>query len=383
MKVQKFKKGMILILVIISFFYNFSLNCETRKQKESFSLFKKNIKKILIEKNIPGMAIAIVKNNEVVFKHCFGMANIEKNIPVDENTLFPIGSSTKPFTSTLISMLVSDKKMSWEDPITKFLPEFKLTIDSKNKNLQVTLRDLLSHRTGFNHMKLVQQIFSGKKGLTREIILNKAISFKPINKFRKKHNYSNISMLAAGIASGIAYGKKWDIALYSRLLEPLGMINTTTSSVKVINKSNFAAGYMNRGGKISKIPFIDLDCIAPAGGLISTLNDMIKWLKFINGKGIVNNKQLVNQKDLFETWKKHIEVKKELYPEAHYGLGWFITNWNKYKVVEHAGNSMGYSAQVAYIPELNISFVMLSNVLPNPLQMKIKNMVWKMVCNNK
>jgi CubicO group peptidase (beta-lactamase class C family) len=373
-------KGTVIMTILLAVIIMGSLgsfNWSTENTIKGIPSLTTKIKEIIKEKNIPGMALAIVRGEMVVFKKCFGLANIEKRTEVTERTLFPIGSSTKPFTSNLVALLVSRGKMNWNDPIIHYLPEFKLAIDSYDKKKQVTIRDLLSHRTGFFHMDLVQKIFSGEKGWTREKLLKEAVKYKPIDEFRKVHNYSNISMLAAGMASAKAAGEHWDDLMSSLLFNPLGMNNTTTITSKALENTNLATGYMNNGGENVPAPLINLDGIAPAGGIFSTLHDMIQWVKFINLKGIIHGRRLIDEKELIETWKSHVKVKENLIKDTEYGMGWFLTKWREYKVVEHPGNSMGYSAHVAFIPKLDLGFVLLSNVLPNPLQFTIRNMIFE------
>ncbi|MHC4120311.1 MAG: serine hydrolase domain-containing protein, partial [Planctomycetota bacterium] len=176
------------------------------------------------EHDIPGLAIAVVERDKIVLSRAFGFADRKKTIPVTEDTIFPIGSNSKPFTSTLISMLVTEGKMRWDDPIIKYLPEFKLRIRSDNNGDQVTMRDLLSHRTGFFHMELTGKAVNWgqdpnwgpedeSQPYTRASLLKAAVRCKPMAPFREKHIYSNISMLAAGVASGVAYGTDWDSLL--------------------------------------------------------------------------------------------------------------------------------------------------------------------------
>ncbi|MGB2864985.1 MAG: serine hydrolase domain-containing protein [Sedimentisphaerales bacterium] len=342
------------------------------------------------EHNIPGLAIAVVKRNKVVLSRAFGFADQKKMIPVTEDTIFPIGSSSKPFTSTLISMLVTEGKMRWDDPIIKYLPEFKLRIKSDNNEDQVTIRDLLSHRTGFFHMELTGKAVNWgqdpnwgpedeSQPYTRASLLKAAVKYEPMAHFREKHLYSNISMLAAGVASGIAYGTDWDSLLEEKMFKPLGMKNSSSFISEILNNQNVAVGYMKKGEEFKVASFINMNVVAPAGGINSSLKDVSNWLRLLLCEGVYEGKRLIEEKELRETWTKHIAGADVggIMPGADYGLGWFLTKQRGYLVAEHGGNALGFSAYIALIPDKGVGYVMLSNALPNPIMgNNLSNMVW-------
>jgi len=173
--------------------------------------------------HIPGMAIAVVKDDELVLAHGFGVTNIETETAVTPETIFAIGSSTKAFTATLVGMLVDEGKMDWDDPITEYLPYCEFDIDSEDENAEVTIRDLLSHRTGFVRMGLL--FASGK--IPREEVLHDATAAEPFAGFREKFYYSNVMYMAGGIAAEKAAGTDWDTLIADRIFEPLGMESTS------------------------------------------------------------------------------------------------------------------------------------------------------------
>ena len=342
------------------------------------------------EHNIPGLAIAIAERDKIVLSRVFGFADRNKMIPVTEDTIFPIGSSSKPFTSTLISMLVTEGKMRWDDPITKYLPEFKLRIKSDNNGDQVTIRDLLSHRTGFFHMELNGKAVNWgqdpnwgpedeSQPYTRASLLKAAVKFEPMARFREKHLYSNISMIAAGVASGIAYGTDWDSLLEEKMFRPLGMKNSSSSIGEILNNQNVAVGYMKKAEEFKVASFINMNVVGPAGGINSSLKDVSNWLRLLLCEGVYEGKRLIEEKELWETWTKHITGADVggIMPGADYGLGWFLTKQRGYLVAEHGGNALGFSSYIALIPDKGVGYVMLSNALPNPIMgNNLNNMVW-------
>jgi CubicO group peptidase (beta-lactamase class C family) len=321
--------------------------------------------------HIPGMAIAIVKDDEVVLAHGFGMANLEAETPVTPETIFAIGSSTKAFTSTLVGMLVDEGKMSWDDPITDYLPYFDLNIDTEDPNAQVTLRDLLSHRTGFTRMGLLSA--SGK--LPREEVLRAATAAEPYAPFREKFYYSNEMYMAAGVAAGKAAGSDWDRLVGERILKPLEMNSTTTSVGQVGEDPRLSVGYLwdEDIQAYERRPMRNVDNIGPAGAINSNVLDMAQWIRLQLGRGEYERRRLISEEQIRETWTSHIPISQGV----SYGLGWMIREWEEQLVIEHGGNVDGFSAEVALLPESNLGFVLLANTSVTPLQQLSVNMVWE------
>jgi CubicO group peptidase (beta-lactamase class C family) len=355
----------------------------SKKSLQELSLALENKMK---EYQIPGLSIVVVKGDEVLMCEGLGWTSLEKRIPVTETTVFPIGSSSKPLTATLVSMLVSEGTMHWDDPVTKYLPYFDLKIKSSNPEDQVTLRDLLSHRTGFFHMELIQKAINWGQNpewdlesdpirTSRQALLKAAAAFEPKDIFRTKNNYSNISMVAAAEASGKAAGLEWDALMKKRMFESLGMTNTTTSITQIKDSRIMAKGYLKGEDDCLPAMLLNMDVVSPAGGINSCARDMANFLRLLLNGGVYKGKRLIDKAEIEEMWETHIEG--ALMPGSSYGLGWFIRSWNEHRVVEHAGNSLGYTANIALIPELGIGYVMMSNVMPTPILETIDEIVWE------
>ncbi len=337
--------------------------------------------------SIPGLAVAVISEEGVVLEKLIGYADPEQEIAVTRETVFPIGSASKPFTSTLAAMLESDGTIDWDDPVTRYLPYFVLPIDSPEKDAKVTLRDLLSHRTGFFTMDLTAKAanwqqdpdYDVEQRLSREGLLRAAMEYEPITPFRERHNYSNVSMLAAGMACGVAAKQDWDALIVERMFEPLGMDDSSTSLAKIRPDQQVAIGFIGFTGTMEPAMPIDLDMVAPAGGLNSTLEDVTTWMQFLLARGQHGGRRLASEEALLETWAPHVPGADlgGMLPGAEYGLGWFVRTWKDHTVVEHGGNSLGFSAMVALIPERGVGFVMLSSALPNPLQNSLGDRVWE------
>jgi len=321
--------------------------------------------------HIPGMAIAVVKNDEVVLAQGFGVSDINTETPVTPETIFPIGSSTKAFTSTLVGMLVDEGKMDWDNSITDYLPYFTLEIESTDENAAITIRDLLSHRTGYTRMGLL--IASGE--IPSEEVLLAATAAEPYVGFREKFHYSNVMYMAAGIAAGKAANSDWDTLVDRRIFQHLGMDSTTTSVTEAQKDPHLSLGYLwdEDIQAYKHKPIRNVDNIGPSGSINSNVFDMAQWVRLQLGRGEYGGKRLISEEQIEETWTSQIEIAEGI----SYGLGWMLREWEGQPVVEHGGNVDGFSAEVALLPESDLGFVLLTNASVTPLQQTSVNMVWE------
>jgi CubicO group peptidase (beta-lactamase class C family) len=320
--------------------------------------------------HVPGMAIAVVKDDEVILTYGFGIASVEKETPVTPETIFAIGSSTKAFTATLVGMLVDEGKLDWDDPVTKYLPYFQMNIESSNESAELTLRDVLSHRTGFTRMGLL--IASGQ--IPIEDVLLDATKAEPYVPFREKWYYSNVMYMSAGVAAGKADGTDWDTLVTERIFEPLGMNSTTTSVTQAEEDSRLASGYLwdEDLQAYEYRPMRNVDNIGPSGAINSNVIDMVQWLRLQLNRGEFEGDRLISEESLRETWTTQIDITENV----GYGMGWMIQEWEGQPVIEHGGNVDGFSAQVAMLPESNLGFVLLTNASASTLPPSAVNIVW-------
>ena len=311
------------------------------------------------EAHIPGMAIAVVADDRVVLTRGFGLARLEDEVPVTEETLFAIGSASKAFTATLMGMIVDQGEMAWDDPVTDHLPDFDLQVEGG----EVTLRDLLSHRTGFTRMSL---LWAAGRNVPRKAILDTATRAEPLAGYQKKFLYNNVMFLAAGEATAAAAEQDWDSLLAERLLQPIGMKHSNTSVTLSQEDPRLAHGYtwIEESEQFQRKPMVVLDSIAPAGAINSDAKDMAQWLRFQLGQGEIDGQRLIAAETLAETRKAH----NPIVPTVDYGLGWFLREWDGQPLVEHGGNIDGFCSQVAFLPESGIGYALLMNVTGSALQ---------------
>lgn len=314
------------------------------------------------EAHVPGLAVAIVSGDERILAEGLGMADLASGREVTAETIFAIGSSTKAFTATLVGMLVDEGKMDWDDPVTKYLPDFVLQLDAEDEDAELSIRDLLCHRSGFTRMGLLWA--SGKA--SREKVLQTARAAQAWAPFRSAFHYNNVMFLAAGEASARAAGTGWDELVTTRLLEPLGMESTTTSIRAAQKDARLAQGYLwnEETEEFKALPMRSLDNIAPAGAINSNVIEVAQWIRLQLGRGEFEGRRLVSEAALEETWSPQIDVGGSV----DYGLGWMLREWRGRKLVEHGGNIDGFACQVALLPEEDLGMVVLLNVTASPLQ---------------
>lgn len=321
------------------------------------------------EYHIPGMSIVVVHDGSVVLSRGFGVTNLDTNDPVTDETLFMIGSSTKAFTATLVAMMVDAGKIRWDEPIATYLPYFDPKVDSEDPDARITVRDALSHRSGFSRMSMLLTA----QGMPPREVLEVAGTAEPYDGFRKAFHYNNIMFLASGTASATVAGTDWHKLLRKRIFKPLGL--KSSSSISSKTKGTLHAGYTwdEDLAKHDAQPILPIDVAGPAGSIVSNANDMGRWLTFLLGRGEFDGNRLVTRASLEETWKTNITLTEGI----DYGMGWFLREWEGRKVVEHGGSIHGFGAQVALIPEEGLGFALMTNLTATPLQQESLAIVWE------
>jgi CubicO group peptidase (beta-lactamase class C family) len=334
-------------------------NFEQRLARVTEELDKKRI-----ANHIPGMALAVVKDDKVVLTRGFGLADVQTGRVVDGETLFAIGSTTKAFTAALAGILQDEGKLDFDDPVTKYLPYFELNLEGPDSegDATVTLRDLMSHRTGFTRMSM---LWVGGE-VPREKLLRTAVNAEPWTGFRESFHYNNVMFLAAGVATGAAAGADWDELMHKRIFGPLGMDSTNLSTTKAQANEHLALGYEWNEDKLEYTHKImrDLVAIAPAGAINSNANDMAQWIRLQLGRGEIDGERLISEQALVETWAPNIAINDSM----DYGLGWMLREQSGTRVVEHGGNIDGFAAQVTLFPDENLGYVLLMNTTMSSLQ---------------
>ena len=366
-------KHLILILILILF-----VCFPTHAQTDTIPAFVKDsldnyITKAMKDWEIPGMSVCIVKNGKPVLIKGYGIKELGKTDPVDENTLFMIGSNTKAFTATAIATLDAENKLSLDDKVTKWIPEFKL--ENKAAGEQAIVRDLLCHRIGF--MTFQGDFTYWTSNLTRMEVIEKMSHIKAVYPFRSKWGYTNASFLTAGEIIPKVTGQKWEDYIRERIFIPLGMKNSLALSKDFPAASNKAEPYSRADGKLVKIPYCLIDNLAPAGSIASSASDMSKWVMMQIDNGKFEGREIVPLKAIQSIRYPNsimgngtVQFNKSNF--TLYGLGLVLQDYEGRRIISHTGGVNGYVSSVTMIPAEKLGIIILTNTDQNALYEALK-----------
>jgi CubicO group peptidase (beta-lactamase class C family) len=311
---------------------------------------------------VPGLAIAIVKDGRVVLMKGYGVRELGKEDKVDENTLFIIASNSKLFTGTALAKLDYEKKLSLNDKVTKFIPWFRL-YDSSATTM-ANIRDMLCHRIG---TKTFQGDFTfWDSNLPKDSIVWKMRYLKPVGEFRQDYGYCNSAFLVAGQVLEKVTGTSWENYVQQNILTPLGMTNTYMNTAGLAGRSNVAFPHNNLYSPLTKIPFDNVDNLGPATSMVSNVKDLSKWIMLQLDSGRYNGRRILPWEVLRATRDANILTgsrKSTAYPTHFraYGLGVYSTDYAGRQVYWHTGGAFGQVTNVCFVPEENLGITILTN----------------------
>ncbi|MBO9595294.1 MAG: serine hydrolase [Niabella sp.] len=314
------------------------------------------------EWQIPGLAIAIVKDGQVILQKGYGVREMNKPGTVDENTLFMIASNSKLFTGTAIAKLDHEKKLSLNDKVTRYLPWFRMW-DSTTTQL-LTLRDVLSHRLG---TRTFQGDFTfWDSNLPKDSILWKLRYLKPPGQFRQDYGYCNAGFLTAGRILQQVTGQTWEQYVQEQILTPLGMHNTYMNTAGMAQRNNVALPHSNMFSALTVLPFDQIDNLGPAASMVSNVKDLTRWLRLQLDSGRFEGNRILPWEVLQRTRDANITVnnrKNNHYPIhfVTYGLGVYAADYNGRQVYWHTGGAFGFVTNLCFVPEEKLGIVILTN----------------------
>jgi CubicO group peptidase (beta-lactamase class C family) len=310
--------------------------------------------------DVPGLALAVIADGKVIWAKGFGQRDVENRLPMTADTLLPIGSITKSFTTLLMGMLVDEGKLEWDKPVRTYVPEFRAADELLTSRL--TPRDLVTHRTGLPRHDL---LWYNNNELTREQIVSRLGYLGASEDLRSRYQYNNLMFLAGGFLVEELTGQPWEDVAKARVLGPLGMTRSTFWSAEAAKDADHARGYREDDGKILLMPFREVGNMGPVGSISSSANEMANYAMLQLSRGKFGGKQLVQPATLREmhTPQQAISALPDQ-PEngpASYGLGWVIDTYRGRLRVAHGGNIDGFSALLTLFPNDGIGIVALSN----------------------
>lgn len=328
------------------------------------------VEKAMAEFKAPGAAVVIVKDDEVIYVKGFGVREKGKPEEVTPQTVFPIASCSKAFTSTALAMAVDEGKLNWDDKVRNHLDYFRLSDELADR--EVTIRDLLCHRTGMpRHDMLWAGLDLGTPDLIRR--WGKGSSS---TSFRSTWEYSNVPFTTAGIIAGKMNDADWASAIKKRIFKPLEMTHSSVTAADGQAAADHATPHYLTFGKIVKpVKWDVIDNAGGAGCVNSTAEDMGHWLRFQLAEGKYGTKRLLSSRALRETHTPQMLMKLEgvwamYFPPkitrfATYGMGWFVHDYRGITCISHGGTLTGIRAQVMMVPEKKIGVFVVCNVRPS------------------
>jgi len=342
-----------------------SMSPRALSAKNALEDFDPTVRKALQDYEVPGIAIGVIVDGQLVYSKGFGYRDVEKKEIVTPETLFAIGSGTKGFTSFLAGLLIDEGFLEWDAQVNDLLPDFRL-YDSYATH-HMTLRDLLTHRSG---MPRHEYVWYNSK-LTRKELMQKLRYLEPASELRERYHYNNLMYSTAGYVIEQITQKSWEELISERIFAPLEMKSSLFSIEDVQKSSNFASPHLQKEDKLIRIGFRDISVIGPAGSIHSNVPDLTHWLQLHLNEGVYNGVSLINQSTLQEMHSPQVIIsgtpEHEEVPFSTYGLGWDVLSYRGHYLVGHDGGAEGFTSWISLLPKDGVGLIILTNKNLTPL----------------
>lgn len=331
-----------------------------------WAAFDRYVAKAARDWKVPGMAIAVVKDDSLVFARGYGVETLGKPARATEHTRFAIGSTTKAMTTAALAMLVDEGKLKWDDRVIDYLPDFRLYDPYATR--ETTVRDLLTHRTGLASVDLLWAVRENQYSAPE--MVRRLRYVKPTASFRSTWQYNNNVYSIAGLLIEKLSGMPWQDFIRARVFTPLGMNETIPLVSMLPGQPNVSTPHALEGDSVVTVPIRSTDAVASAGSVWSSVSDMSKWMRFMLDSGRVGDKRLIQPATFREIIAPQIRAPMAEYPALElakpnffsYALGWFVQDYNGQTVWMHTGSIDGQCAIIGLIPSKRIGVYVLENL---------------------
>lgn len=341
-----------------------SAQTNTKAATPDWRAFDRYVEQGARDWHVPALAIAVVKDDSLVFAKGYGVLEIGTTTRADEHTRFAIGSTTKAMTSAALGMLVDEGKLRWDDKVIDYVPDFRLYDPYVTREL--TIRDLLTHRSGLGSTDLLW----ARWNYPMAEMVRRLRYVKPASSFRSQWDYQNVVYAIGGMILERVSGMPWETFVRQRIFTPLGMNETEPLVSAIKGKPNVAVPHAERNDTVRVVPVRSTDAIAPAGSVWSSVSDMSKWMRFILDSGRVGSQRLLTPATFHELITPQIAAPFDEYPALQlarphifaYGLGWFVQDYQGETVWMHTGSIDGMCAIIGLIPSKRLGVYVLENL---------------------
>ncbi len=352
-----------LLYVLLFILISERLIAQPLSSRQIDSLAEKTLKTF----NVPGIAVAVVKDGKIIHAKGYGVRSLQSNLKVDEHTLFGIASNSKAFTAAALAMLIDEKKISWDDKVTDYIPEFRLYDPYVSDAF--TIRDLLTHRSGLGLGAGDLMFWPDSNSFSRKEIIHNLRYLKAVSGFRTKFDYDNLLYIVAGEVVAKVSGISWEEFIETRIMKPLNMKQSAASFARLPDNTNIIDPHAPVNGKVQVIRRDWSNNANAAGGIYSNLTDMSNWVIMQMENGLYGDslkKRLFSNEVHEEMWAPQtiIPTRGPSPYNTHfasYGLGWFLADVKGYKQVSHTGGLAGIVTQVTLLPELKLGIIVFTN----------------------
>ncbi len=358
-KIMKNKYLMLLICLLHLMVLNaFSQDVDLIKKLDGFDQYMaENLKNW----NMPGVGVGIVKNGKLAFVKGYGYRDYEKKLPITANTLFQIASNTKLFTAMSVGMLVNEGKLEWDKPIRNYVPSIQFYNNELNST--VTVRDMLSHRTGISRHDMIWY----KSNFNRTELFEKLKYLEPTQPLRQGYLYNNLMYAASGHIIDLIEGKKWEAYLQEKIFQPLDMKSTVFNIADMLKQPDYFVPYNEKRDTtiLYKIPYLeDTDGMGPAGSIISNITDLSHWVIARMNNGKFNGKQVIPEAVISATLEPAMAYHNASLDRGWnevmnpiYGMGCDVMAYRGHQIVMHGGDLNGIHSQISYMPQDSIGVI--------------------------
>ena len=319
------------------------------------------ISEAMTQWKVPGLAIAVIRDGELLLAKGYGYRDLERQLPVTENTLFAIGSNSKSFTVTVLGMIADQGKLDWDEPVRTYMPDFQMYDPVATEHM--TARDLVTHRSGLPRH---DALWYGSD-LSRYEMYSRLRYLEPNRDFRAVYQYQNLMFMTAGILAEKLGENTWENLVRERIMNPLGMTRSNFSVSDMYPETHDAAvPYVLIEDTVRRVPYRNIDNVAPAGSINSCVTEMIRYIRFHIDQGVYDGQQLLSKATAADMQMPHMAIQGTIeYDElghGSYGMGLSVTSYRGEKVVQHGGGIDGFISAMSWMPRRKIGVMVLTNL---------------------
>jgi CubicO group peptidase (beta-lactamase class C family) len=334
---------------------------DVTKRLEGFDAY---MAKVLKDWNGPGIGVGIVVGDKLVFAKGYGYRDYGKKLPFTPGTVCPIASNTKLFTAVAAGLLVEEGKLTWDRPVRESVPTIRFHDEQLNN--AVTLRDMLSHRTGITRHDTIWY----KSDFTRKELFERVKYLEPQEPMRQTFLYNNLMFAAVGYMIELQSGRTWEQFVRERILQPLDMKSTGYTIADMVKAPEHGVGFTEKRDsfELYQTPYYeDIEGVAPCGAIVSNIDDLSHWLIALMNKGVYHGKQVLPADVLNQTLQPAIGLPNtgaeqrgfwELLNSA-YGMGRWTASYRGHLIAYHGGDLPGFHSQVSFMPKEKIGVIVL------------------------